>query len=169
MICITYYWKRPRIKIPSHEEFKEKLETWYELKNILNPKRKDKVKVSIVYHDKGSGKPHTYENLKHSYYRYEKKDLIPDLEDKLVNFESGKSFKIIRANLKVVQEGYVLNNTGSREERDGGLYVEDENENIFDKTTSGNLIGRILSQIIMIFSAIGGDGGLFMFIGKKKV
>jgi len=47
--------------------------------------------------------------------------------------------------------------------------VISENENIFDKTTSGNLISRILSQIIMIFSAIGGDGGLFMFIGKKKV
>ena len=44
-----------------------------------------------------------------------------------------------------------------------------ESENIFEKTTSGNLIGRILSQIFMIFSAIGGDGGLFMFIGKKKV
>ena len=34
------------------------------------------------------------ENLRHSYHRYEKKDLIPDLEDKEVNFESGKSFKI---------------------------------------------------------------------------
>ena len=47
--------------------------------------------------------------------------------------------------------------------------VVSKNENIFDKTTSGNLISRILSQIIMIFSASGGDGGLFMFIGKKKI
>ena len=113
------------------------METWYELKNILDPKRKDKVKVSIVYHDKG-GKTHTMDNLRHSYHRYEKQDLIPDLENKEVNFEAGKSFKIIRANLKVVQEGMVLTNTGSREDKDGGLYIEDENENIFDLTLFGN-------------------------------
>ena len=42
------------------------------------------------------------------------------------------------------------------------------NENIFEENSTGNLIERILSQIIMIFSPLGGDGGLFVFVGKKK-
>ena len=41
------------------------------------------------------------------------------------------------------------------------------NENIFEKTVDGNLISRILNQISMIFTPLGGDGGLFVFIGKK--
>ena len=41
------------------------------------------------------------------------------------------------------------------------------NENIFEKIGDGNLISRILNQISMIFTPLGGDGGLFVFIGKK--
>ena len=41
------------------------------------------------------------------------------------------------------------------------------NENIFEKTVDGNLFSRILNQISMIFTPLGGDGGLFVFIGKK--
>jgi ubiquinone/menaquinone biosynthesis C-methylase UbiE len=41
------------------------------------------------------------------------------------------------------------------------------NENIFEKMGDGNLISRILNQISMIFTPLGGDGGLFVFIGKK--
>ena len=41
------------------------------------------------------------------------------------------------------------------------------NENIFEKMGDGNLISRILNQISMIFTPLGEDGGLFVFIGKK--
>ena len=41
------------------------------------------------------------------------------------------------------------------------------NENIFEKMVDGNRISRILNQISMIFTPLGGDGGLFVFIGKK--
>jgi 2-polyprenyl-3-methyl-5-hydroxy-6-metoxy-1,4-benzoquinol methylase len=41
------------------------------------------------------------------------------------------------------------------------------NKNIFEKVVDGNLISRILNQISMIFSPLGKDGGLFVFIGKK--
>ena len=43
------------------------------------------------------------------------------------------------------------------------------NENIFEKMRDGNLISRILNQISMIFTPLGGDGGLFVFIGKKLI
>ena len=40
-------------------------------------------------------------------------------------------------------------------------------ENNFEKMVDGNRISRILNQISMIFTPLGGDGGLFVFIGKK--
>jgi len=46
--------------------------------------------------------------------------------------------------------------------------IMSELKNIFKKTKNTNSIDRILSQIFMIFSPIGADGGLFVFIGKKK-
>ena len=42
-----------------------------------------------------------------------------------------------------------------------------ESEKIFEKNKEGNMIHRILSQILMIFSSFGSEGGLFVFIGKK--
>ena len=35
----------------------------------------------------------------------------------------------------------------------------------FEKNKEGNMIHRILSQILMIFSSFGSEGGLFVFIG----
>ena len=40
-------------------------------------------------------------------------------------------------------------------------------ENIFEKKQKGNFFTRLLSQILMIFSPYGGEGGLFIFVGRK--
>tara|TARA_Y100000768_G_C23989853_1_gene691607 strand:+ start:2899 stop:3816 length:918 start_codon:yes stop_codon:yes gene_type:complete len=40
-------------------------------------------------------------------------------------------------------------------------------EKIFSKQNKGNLFIRILSQISMLFSPLGSEGGLFLVIGKK--
>jgi hypothetical protein len=133
--CITFFWKRNRKPIPDADDLREKIETWYELKNILNPKRKNRVKIEIVYHDR-RGNTTTINNLKHSYYKFEKKDLIKDIENETVNFERD-SFKIIKANMKVVPDGTELEIESDREKRTGGLYIEDENGNVFDLTLFG--------------------------------
>ena len=39
--------------------------------------------------------------------------------------------------------------------------------NIFEKGSKATFIERILQQFIMIFSSHGGEGGTFLFIGKK--
>ena len=45
----------------------------------------------------------------------------------------------------------------------------DENyEDLFKKKNKGTLYSRIITQIFMIFSSLGSDGGLFIVIGKKK-
>jgi len=38
----------------------------------------------------------------------------------------------------------------------------------FEKNHEATFVERILQQFIMIFSSFGGEGGLFIFIGKKK-
>ena len=43
----------------------------------------------------------------------------------------------------------------------------DIKRNIFEKNSKGTFIERILQQFIMIFSSFGGEGGIFLFIGKK--
>jgi len=40
-------------------------------------------------------------------------------------------------------------------------------KNIFEKSQKGNFFTRLLSQILMIFSSYGSEGGVFIFIGKK--
>ena len=40
-------------------------------------------------------------------------------------------------------------------------------KNIFEKNLEGNFFTRLLSQILMIFSSYGSEGGVFIFIGKK--
>lgn len=42
------------------------------------------------------------------------------------------------------------------------------NENIFKKKNQGNKYLRLISQIIMLFGKLGSEGGLYIFIGKKK-
>lgn len=48
-------------------------------------------------------------------------------------------------------------------------YSSDENNLYFKQNSSGrgNAISRIFSQIKMIFGRLGGEGGLFIMIGKK--
>ena len=41
-------------------------------------------------------------------------------------------------------------------------------KNLFVKKARGSLFERILSQIFMIFDRPGGEGAIFIFIGKKK-
>ena len=40
-------------------------------------------------------------------------------------------------------------------------------KNIFEKNLEGNFFTRLLSQILMIFTSYGSEGGVFIFIGKK--
>lgn len=40
-------------------------------------------------------------------------------------------------------------------------------ENIFSKQSKGSWTSRVFSQISMLFSPLGGEGGLFLVIGKK--
>ena len=40
-------------------------------------------------------------------------------------------------------------------------------KNIFEKSQKVNFFTRLLSQILMIFSSYGSEGGVFIFIGKK--
>jgi SAM-dependent methyltransferase len=42
------------------------------------------------------------------------------------------------------------------------------NYEYFEKTGVGTIYERIFQQITMIFSRLGGEGGLFIFIGRKK-
>jgi len=39
---------------------------------------------------------------------------------------------------------------------------------MFRKNSQGTFVERILQKIIMIFSSSGGEGGLFIFVGKKN-
>ena len=39
---------------------------------------------------------------------------------------------------------------------------------LFSKQDKGNFLSRLINQIIMLFSYLGDDGGLFVMIGKKK-
>ena len=41
-------------------------------------------------------------------------------------------------------------------------------DNIFEKQKKGDKISRFLAQFFAIFSPFGNEGGLFLFIGKKK-
>jgi len=40
-------------------------------------------------------------------------------------------------------------------------------EDMFSKKSRGNWATRFLSQILMLFSQLGSEGGLFLVIGKK--
>ena len=44
---------------------------------------------------------------------------------------------------------------------------DDIKRNIFEKNSKATFIERILQQFIMIFSSFGGEGGVFLFVGKK--
>ena len=43
----------------------------------------------------------------------------------------------------------------------------DEYENFFFNRSKGNLITRIINQLLMIFNNLGNDGGIFIMVGKK--
>jgi hypothetical protein len=42
------------------------------------------------------------------------------------------------------------------------------NQQLFEQTPKGSKLTRFFSQIFMLFSNLGSDGGLFVVIGKKK-
>ena len=44
----------------------------------------------------------------------------------------------------------------------------ENNNDYFEKSSEGNAFERIIQQIFMIFTPLGGEGGLFIFIGRKK-
>ena len=46
--------------------------------------------------------------------------------------------------------------------------IDYEKNNFFEERTAANYFQRIFQQISMIFSPLGGEGGLFLFIGRKK-
>ena len=41
-------------------------------------------------------------------------------------------------------------------------------KNLFEVNSKATFIERILQQFSMIFTSFGSEGGLFLFIGKKK-
>ncbi len=41
-------------------------------------------------------------------------------------------------------------------------------EKLFEKKSKGNFISRLINQIIMLFTNLGSDGGLFVVVGKKR-
>jgi len=41
-------------------------------------------------------------------------------------------------------------------------------KNLFEKRKFGNMLTRVISQILMLFSRLGSEGGLFIVIGKKN-
>ena len=43
----------------------------------------------------------------------------------------------------------------------------DDEKDIFEKQAKGSPFTRVLKQLMMIFSPVGGDGGLYIVIGKK--
>jgi len=45
---------------------------------------------------------------------------------------------------------------------------ETQDENFFNKKSEGTFVGRILKQVIMLFSKFGSEGAIFILIGKKK-
>ena len=44
----------------------------------------------------------------------------------------------------------------------------DDNQNYFEKINKGNKFERLFEQIYMIFTKLGGEGGLYIMIGQKK-
>ena len=46
-------------------------------------------------------------------------------------------------------------------------FINDE-RNIYEKSEKGNYFERLFQQIWIIFTSLGGEGGLFLFVGKKK-
>jgi hypothetical protein len=46
---------------------------------------------------------------------------------------------------------------------------ENYEDSLFQKKSKGTFLSRFFSQITMLFSELGYDGGLFVMIGKKKV
>ena len=45
---------------------------------------------------------------------------------------------------------------------------ENNNKNLFQKTSKGSYLSRFFSQISMLFNNLGDDGGIFVVIGKKN-
>jgi hypothetical protein len=44
----------------------------------------------------------------------------------------------------------------------------ENNSDHFKKRSAGKAYERIIQQVSMIFSPLGGEGGLFIFVGRKK-
>ena len=44
----------------------------------------------------------------------------------------------------------------------------DNNCDYFEKRSVGKTYERIIQQVSMIFTPLGGEGGLFIFVGRKK-
>lgn len=47
-------------------------------------------------------------------------------------------------------------------------FKNNQNTNIFKKSSKGTILSRLFSQISMLFNNLGADGGLFIVVGKKK-
>ena len=47
-------------------------------------------------------------------------------------------------------------------------FYETDYKEIFEKKNRGNFISRLINQILMIFTNLGSDGGLFIIVGKKR-
>ena len=125
---ITFFWSRAQKPIPKFDDLCEKLRTWFELKNIL--RKNAPMKVLLVYHDE-RGRERTKDDFLHKFWGYEKTP-IPGIDDLKNEKVPGEEFTISEAKIYTVPEGTKLSRSSSREERTGGLFIEDENENLYD-------------------------------------
>ena len=46
-------------------------------------------------------------------------------------------------------------------------FDQNQNYNLFEKSSKGSFLYRLFSQVSMIFNNLGSDGGLFVMVGKK--
>ncbi len=47
-------------------------------------------------------------------------------------------------------------------------FKNNQNTNIFKKSSKGTILSRLFSQISMLFNNLGADGGLFIVVGRKR-
>jgi len=45
--------------------------------------------------------------------------------------------------------------------------LDTENKDVFENISKNDKLERVMQQILMLFSTTGGEGGLFVMVGKK--
>lgn len=148
---VKFHWKRKHRPFLNFKTFRDQLIRYFELRNILSdiPPR---VKVSLVYHEK-SGGTQIEKNLVHYFHKLEKDEFGQALRDRPLPLEDKTRVMIKEARMYLAREGVKLVQTGLKDERTGGLYIEDEYGQIYDLTLfnkeSESWTSRLVGQVIL--------------------